>query len=197
MAVGHVQGAVRNAVDSALNRIPGAALSLFTPSEDFNRLRQVSRQLMQTDFQTEWNFRLEIEGAPADFDFYIKDISYSYFDIATDEEKYGAASYTWPTGDQCLRLSFTMRDNIDGRNTVFFSRWWGKVVGTGGTVGLPLGENGYVKGIMIYNIDVEGNEILSQVMNGYPIQVGDISRSRENGQFMELPVTLVQFSTLY
>lgn len=33
-------------------------------------------------------------------------------------------------------------------------------------------------------------------MNCYPIQVGEISRSRENGQFLEIPVTLAQFSTL-
>lgn len=65
---------------------------------------------MQTDFQTEWNFRLEIEDAPADFDFYIKDISYSYFDIATDKEKCGAASYTWPTGEFFQRLNRINRD---------------------------------------------------------------------------------------
>lgn len=195
-AAGRLEGVVRNALDSVLFRVPGQFWSLFSASEDFNRLRQVSRQLMQTAFQAEWNFRLEVEGAPTDFDFYVKDISYSHFDIATDEEQCGSASYAWPTADQPLRISFTMRDNIDGRNAVFFSQWWGKVIGPDGTVGLPFGPNGYVKRAMIYNIDVTGQETPSYAMNCYPIQVGEISRSRENGQFLEIPVTLAQFSTL-
>ena len=195
-ATGRLEGMARNAVDSLLFRVPGQIVSLFSVSEDFNRLRQVSRQLVRTDFQPEWNFRLDLEGAPADFDFYVKDVSYSHFDIATDEEQYGAASYVWPTADQPLRISFTMRDNIDGRNAVYFSQWWGKVVGPDGTVGLPRGPNGYVRKALIYNIDVTGKETLSYVMNCYPIQVGEISRSRENGQFLEIPVTLAQFSTI-
>lgn len=195
-AVGRLEGAARNAIDSVLFRIPGQYLSLFSASEDFNRLRQISHQLVKTDFQTEWNFRLELEGAPADFDFYVKDISYSHFDIATDEEQYGSASYVWPTADHPLRISFTMRDNIDGRNAVFLRQWWGQVVGPDGTVGLPFGLTGYVRKATIYNIDVTGLETPSHGMYCYPIQVGDISRSRENGQFMEIPVTLAQFSTL-
>lgn len=194
--VGRAQGEVRNALDSLLFRIPGALTSLFTASEDFNRLRQVSRQLVRTDFQAEWNFRLELEGAPADFDFYVKDITYSHFDIATDEEQCGAASYAWPTADQILRISFTMRDNVDGRNAAFLSRWWGQVVGADGTVGVPFGLNGYVRKAVIYNIDVTGLETPSYEMYCYPIQVGEISRSRENCQFAEIPVTLVQFSTI-
>jgi len=195
-AVGRVESAVQNAVDSVLFRVPGQFLSLFTKSEDFNRLRRVNRQLVHTEFQTEWNFRLDLEGAPSDFDFYVKDISYSHFDIATDEEQCGSAAYVWPTADQPLRISFTMRDNIDGRNAIFLSRWWGKVVAPDGTVGLPFGVDGYVKKAIIYNIDVMGQEIPSYGMNCYPIQVGEVSRSRENGQFLEIPVTLAQFSTI-
>lgn len=195
-AAGRLEGMARNAIDSVLFRVPGQIVSLFSASEDFNRLRQVSRQLVRTDFQTEWNFRLDLEGAPADFDFYVKDVSYSHFDIATDEEQCGSASYVWPTADQPLRISFTMRDNIDGRNAVFLSQWWGQVVGPDGTVGLPFGPNGYVRKAMISNIDVTGRETLSHAVNCYPIQVGDISRSRENWQFLEIPVTLAQFSTI-
>jgi len=195
-AEGYVVGRVRNALDSVLSQIPGGLLTIANPAEDFNRLRHINHQLVHTDFQGEWNFRLEIEGAPEDFDFYVKDITYSHFDIATDEERYGAASASWPTGDQPLRISFTMRDNIDGRNSVYFSTWWGSVISNNGTVGLPLGPKGYVRAARIYNIDVEGNETPSYGMNVYPIQVGELSRSRENGQFLEIPVTLVQFSTI-
>lgn len=194
--IGQAEGRIRNAAESVLFRIPVALTSLFTASEDFNRLRQVGRQLVRTDFQAEWNFRLALEGAPADFDFYIKDITYSHFDIATDEEQCGSASYSWPTADQCQRISFTMRDNIDGRNAAFLSLWWGQVVKEDGTVGLPFGLDGYVRKAVIYNIDVTGQEMPSCEMQCYPIQVGEISRSRENGQFAEIPVTLVRFSTI-
>jgi len=195
-AEGYAMGQVRNAIDSVIGKIPSSLISLANPAEDFNRLRHINRQLVHTDFQAEWNFRLHIDGAPPDFDFYVKDITYSTLDIATDEESYGAATNTWPTGDQPLRISFTMRDNIDGRNTMFFAAWWGQVVGSNGTVGLPLGLNGYVRQVVIYNITTEGNEIPYHVKQMYPIQVGEVSRSRENGQFTEIPVTLVQFSTI-
>ena len=195
-ATGRVMGIAQNYVDSLLSRIPGQFTSLFTPSEDFNRLRHINHQLVTTEFQGEWNFKLDIPGAPSDFDFYLKDISYGLFEVGTDEEHYGAAGYNWPNADQILRLSFTMRDNIDGRNQMFFHTWYAQALpADGGVVGLPLGPSGYVRKITVFNIDVEGTETPFISMNCYPIQVGEISRSRENGQFMEVPVTLAQFAS--
>lgn len=122
--------------------------------EDFNKLRNINKQLVQTDFLTEWNFRLDIpmkdmnawhklknidllkntkfqvwkdyrhlrnkeNFTEFDLDFYIKDITYGIVDIATDESKFGAASYVWPTGCNARRISFTCRDNRDGRVQYF------------------------------------------------------------------------------
>lgn len=219
-ARGLAQNAANNAINAGLSYVPaplrgvasGAAQSLlgsvglgggcvggsmYCVPEDFNKLRRINKKLVQTEFVHEWDFRLEIEGQPADFDLYIKDISYSGFEIGTDEEKYGIATYTWPTTDQPVRVSFTARDNYDLRIATFITRWAEQVKNNNGTVNLPFGISGYTKKMTIYNIKTSGEEIPLYNLLGYPIQYGDCTRSHENCAFMEMPVTLVSFSTMY
>ena len=165
-------------------------------SEDFNRLRRLVRQLVATDFAKEWLFRLELEGEPAEFDLFVKDISYSMFETSTDDEQIGSATLVWPTANQTIRISMTVRDHQDGRIRRFVKSWNEKVVHPDGTVGLPYGVDGYVKKCRIYSQTEEGAESVDEELEVYPIQCGEVSRSRENGQFLEFPVTFVQFSTL-
>lgn len=217
-AIGQVRNTARNAVDNAINQglsyVPapwrgiargaingaigglGASGSMYSEPEDFKKLRQINKKLVQTEFVHEWDFRLEIDGQPADFDLYVKDLSYSGFEIGTDEENCGIATYTWPKVDQPHRISFTARDNYDMRVAAFIHEWADMVTGKNGTVYLPFGKDGYVKNIKVYNIKSSGAEILLYEQYGYPIQYGECTRSHENCAFMEMPVTLVAFSTI-
>lgn len=165
--------------------------------EDFNRLRQTSRKLMRTSFQPAWLFRLVVPGAPTDFDLYVKDITFPYFDINVDEEMVGASAITWPTGEQAHRISMTVRDNVDQRVATFLRTWAHQVVKTDGTVGLPYGTNGYVRNVSIYMQSRNGTERLVCTREMYPVQCGEVSMSRDNtGEHLEIPVTFAQFTNL-
>ena len=165
-------------------------------TEDFNKLRLLTKPLVKTDFQKDWLFRLAIDGEPSEFDLFVKDISYGVFETATDEEQYGSASIAWPTANQTMKITMTVRDHIDGRVQAFLKAWNGKVVHSDGTVGLPYGPDGYVRNVKIYNLTEAGGESLTCSYEMYPIQCGEVARSREKGEFMEFTATFVQFSTL-
>ena len=165
--------------------------------EDFNQLRQTARKLMRTSFQPAWLFRLVVPSAPDDFDLYVKDITFSHFDINVDDEMVGSATFSWPTAMQSLRVSMTVRDNVDQRVAKFLRSWAAEVVHTDGTVGLPYGSSGYVRNVSIYTQTPNGTERLVCTREMYPIQCGEVSMSRDNtGEHMEMPVTFAQFSNL-
>lgn len=210
---GSLRGAANTLVNDLINGSPlgsildgsllGGGVSgcdggaMYSEPEDFNQLRLINKKLVSTEFVLEWNFRLEIEDQPEDFDLYIKDISYSGFETSADEERYGSATYSWPMSDQPLRISFTARDNADLRIAMFLHDWQNMTINANGTVNVPFGINGYAKKARVYHIKSSGEEIpLYQIM-AYPTQFGECSRSHENGAFMEMPVTLTVFSTLY
>lgn len=164
--------------------------------EDFNACKQMSKKLMRTTFQPEWLFRLEVSGAPSDFDLYVKDISYPHFDIVTDDEQVGSATLSWPKSEQAVQISMNVRDNTDQRVAKFLRSWAHQVVHIDGTVGLPYGATGYVKDVSVYVQTPNGTETLVCKREMFPIKCGEISMSRENSAWMEIPVTFSQFSTL-
>lgn len=192
-ASGYVEGQIQRGIDAVMDRIPGKLLSFLYPHEDFNRLRLINHQLVHTDFAKEWNFSVSIEGAPADLDFYVKDINYGFLDANVDEEQYGSTSVPWPQSRNTYKFTMNMRDNEDARVQKFFIEWFGLTFpNDNGTVGLPYGDGGYIKKISIMNLDIEGTEtILIPGIDCFPTQIGDISRSRENGAFFEFPVSMV------
>lgn len=163
--------------------------------EDFNRLRLLARQLVRTPFQKDWLFRLELEGEPAGFDLYVKDVSYSPIEVMTDDEPCGATTMTWPTGRTPARLTATVRDDEDGRIASFVDAWCERAAPGSGVVGLPYGVNGYVKKVRVYNLKDDGSERLAGEWEMFATGRGESARSRENGTFMEFQISLVQFST--
>ena len=196
-AIGYIDSKIQQGIDYLFSKIPGNLLSLFYAHEDFNRLRLINHQLVQIDFVKEWNFSISIDGAPLDLDFYIKDITYGLLDSNNDETQVGSVAFSWPTNQNSTRISLNMRDNEDLRCFNFMRSWYEKVFpgGFDGTVGLPYGEGGYLRRVTIKDLDIEG--IPTQVFSGlcYPSQCGECSRSHENGNFMEFPVTLINFSS--
>ncbi|MBQ9406348.1 MAG: hypothetical protein IJU37_06360 [Desulfovibrio sp.] len=182
---------------------------MFNPSKEkeeklakyFSMMRRVNRRLVRTDFLQSWNFRLAIAGAPTDFDFYVKDITYGILDVATDEARIGTAAYVWPSGKNALRVSFTVRDDRDRRIQTFFIQWSDCVFPKDGTVNTPYactkaGQTGYLKAVALYEIDNYGDEVKHWTYHMYPTNVGEASRSRETGEFFEIPVTLTEFSSI-
>lgn len=158
-------------------------------AEDFNKLRLIAKKLVRTTFQRQWQFRLDIDGAPSDLDFYVKDVSYTAREISTDEEQCGATVLTWPKGITPVRISVTMRDNMDERIRKWVIEWMDTIVYPDGTVGLP---SDYVRTARKYIVAEDSSETLSDTWQVFPVSIGDISQSRDSDDFLEFPITFVQ-----
>ena len=163
--------------------------------EDFSTLRQLVKKLVLTDFQKDWLFSVSIDGAPDDLDMYVKDVSYKPLGISTESDNVGSVGYSYPKNFEEIQVSITFCDNSDGRIYSWLKQWMQKVVHTDGTVGLPYGDDGYLKNVVINNMTEDGKTTGSETFEMYPITIGEISRSRENGKFMEFPVTFQAFTT--
>lgn len=162
--------------------------------EDFNKLRSMAHQLVQTRFKHVWQFKLVIDGAPSDFDIYVKDISYGPTEIENDGVKVGGRVLTYPTGAQPVSLSMTVRDNEDERVSKWFDAWALKVAKSDGTMGLPYSSDGYVKKVKRYFVDADGTEEERDTWEMFPVQRGDVTETREGtGSFLEFAITFIQF----
>ncbi len=190
----NIVSGVNNLLENGLSSLISGGWS--GEREDFNAMRQMAHKLVRTQFQPEWLFRLDVAGAPADFDLYVKDITYSHFDIQTDDEQIGSATMSWPTAEQALQISMTVRDNVDQRVANFLRAWAHQVIHPDGTVGLPYGTDGYVRNVLVYTQSPGGTEHLVCSREMYPIQCGEVTQSRENSAWMEIPVTFTQFTNL-
>lgn len=162
--------------------------------DDFNNLRMMVHQLVHTDFAYQCDFHISIDGFEDSLDMYVKDVSYGLLEIQTDDEQYGALTYTWPTSQNVQRISMTVRDDYRGTVVNVLKEWAQQVVHPDGTVGLPYGGGGYVKRAQIFDQAADGKERFVCSCEVYPTQCGEISRSRDSCEFVEMPVTLVQFA---
>ena len=163
-------------------------------SEDFNRLRLKVHTLVGTDFKQAWAFKLDIDGQPADMDIYVKDITFGPTEIANDPVKVGGKTLTFPTGAEPVSLSMTVRDHRDERVAKFFDDWATEVVNADGTVNLPgIDGSGYVRKAKRYALNEDGTEDLRNTWGIFPVQRGDVTESREDGMFLEFPMTFIQF----
>jgi hypothetical protein len=162
-------------------------------AEDFNKRKLIARKMGKTDFKQSWQFRLEIEGQPEDFDIYVKDITHGPTEIENDPTKAGGRTLTYPTGAAPVNLSMTVRDHQDERIAQWFDAWTAKVVNADGTLNLPYGQDGYVKKVKRFRQDKDDAETLTNTWEMYPVQRGDVTESRDEPGMLEFPITFIQF----
>ena len=163
-------------------------------AEDFNKLRLTTRKMVKTPYKQGWQFRIEIEGEPIDFDIYVKEASHGPTEVNTEEDQYGGQTLTWPTGSAPVELALTLRDHEDERVAKWFDAWSAKVVFADGTVGLPYGSDGYVKKVKRYSLVDDGRrEELRETWEMYPIKRGDVTESREDAKHLEFTAVFRQF----
>lgn len=162
--------------------------------EDFNRLRIIAQELSKIPFKQSWQWRIDIDGAPADFDFYAKEITFGPIEIETEADKLGGKVITWPTGAAPVTISMTMRDHEDRRIYRWFEQAAARIfVGNTGLFNMPVD---YLLTMRRYAIDSNGGETLSDQWQVYPTQLGDVTESREDPGFLEFPITFTQFASL-
>lgn len=154
-------------------------------------MRRISKQMVQTKFKEGWQFRVEIEGAPADWDLYCKELSQTPIELEVEAKRVGAHYLSYLTGAQPVGVSLTMRDNEDGRIYSWYEDWVGKVVYPDGTWGLPID---YLRTCKIFARRHDGSEYLRQQLRVQPLTIGELTESVESsGGLLEFPITMVEF----
>lgn len=164
--------------------------------EDFNKLRMISKKLVQTAFALTWQFRIEIEGQPPDFELFVKDVSYCPIEVQTEEIRVGAQILTYPVASAPVSVSMTMREHEDRRIHTWFAEKIQKVLNADGTVNLPDGGGKYVMEMKRFSILRDSSEVETDLWHVYPTKLGDITESVATPEHLEFPITFMQFRSL-
>ncbi|EHU8077706.1 TPA: hypothetical protein ACMDRZ_003062 [Vibrio cholerae] len=164
---------------------------------DFNREKMLVKKMVRTYFQHQWQFRIEIEEQPLDFDIFVKDVTYGAIEIEYEAVKAGVNQLQFPVGKMPVSISMTVRDHDDERIHKWFMEWAGKAVNPDGTVNPPLNpETKWIRDWKKYTLIHKGTafeEVLSETYAVAPVQLGDITQSYGEHAFKEFPLTVIQF----
>ena len=179
----------RFASNNALTRSGGGVTGGGDPN--LATMRQLSKQLVHTKFAEPWQFRVEIEGAPGDWDLYCKEVVQTPIELETEQKRVGAHYLSYLNGAQPVGLSLTMRDHEDGLIYNWFNDWVAQVVFPNGTWGLPAD---YLRTCKIFKRKHDGSEYLRQELRVQPLTLGELTETVElSGGLLEFPVTMVEF----
>jgi hypothetical protein len=160
--------------------------------EDLNQLRLITRRLAQIEFAESWQWRIEIDGAPGEFDFFAKDVTYGPIEIETEAEKIGPKTFTIPTGAAPVSVSMTMKDTPERLIYNWFAEKTNKIFFGDGRVHMPIE---YLLNFRRYSLTHHGDKLTDE-WQVIPTQLGDVTESREDPGFLEFPTTFVQFISL-
>lgn len=156
-----------------------------------SRSRRLSQQLVRTPFQQGWQYRVEIDGMPSDFDLYGKDITYGAFTIEYEAKEIGTQSIHHPTHKTAGLVTMTVRDHADGRVEKFFIKAASKVVNPDGTVNLP---HEYLLTMKLYYLQDDGGETLAHQWEVSPAECGEITKSRASlNEFVSFPISFQKY----
>lgn len=209
MPISKVQKTLHGKVNQVASSLPGEAQALINSlpgalsggggggggggaaDPNLATMRTFSKKMVQTAFREVWQFRVEVDDAPGDWDLYCKEIVQTPIELEANTQRVGAHYLSYLSSAQPVSLSMTMRDNEDGRIYDWFSDWVDTVVYPDGTWGLPVD---YLKTLKIYVRDNQGGEYLRQELRVQPMVLGEITETVERtGSLLEFPVTLLEF----
>jgi len=179
---------------------PNPAASRTTPTTttprrygdaNLSAMKALSKRMVHTHFREGWQYRVEIEGAPADWDLYCKDVSFTPIELEAAEQRVGAHYLNYLNGIRPVAVSMTLRDNQDGRIVDWFEDWTSKVVAPSGTWSLPAD---YLRTLRLFRLDYNGGATLYKELRVQPQMCGELTESVEpGGGLLEFPVTVQEF----
>ncbi|HHO0939032.1 TPA: hypothetical protein ACRTTK_003068 [Aeromonas hydrophila] len=156
-----------------------------------SRQRRMAHQLVMTPFQQGWQYRVEVSGMPADFDIYVKDITYGSFQIEYEAKEIGTLQVQNPTHRTAGLVTLTVRDHQDARVENFFTKAANRVVNPDGTVNLP---KDYLLNMRLYLLQEDGGEKLYKEWDVAPAECGDITRTRSAlSEFVSFPISFQKY----
>lgn len=152
--------------------------------------RQISKRMVETEYRLPWQFRLEIEEAPQNFDILVKEISQEPFTIQTDAFNIGAIPFNIPKTSEPVTLTATCYETEDESIYRWFESRVGKVVNSDGTFNHPAE---YLLKCKIYRRMKDGSEVLRQNMLMIPTKLGSLTESLDSKENLEFPLTFMEF----
>lgn len=158
--------------------------------------KKAMQAFMAKPWQQGWQWYVEIEadGAPADFDLYVKDIDYGEGSIDVDTFRVGSGSIAKPTYSSAGEITMTVRDDENGTMRKAIDRLLAKVKNKDGTLNIPAD---YVFKMKIYDLDGNGKKTLRNTYQVFPTKKGSINQSRENGAaILSYPIIFQKFMSV-
>ena len=160
----------------------------------YQQAKQSARQFMSTPFIQGWQWCIEADNAPFDFDIYVKDVDFGAGSVDADVFQIGSGSIALPTFSSAGEVNLTVRDHSDLRICKWFDRQIAKVRNNDGTINLP---SDYVFNLKVYTISEFGTKTLLSSMQVFAIKKGNFALSREGANtFLSVPLTFQKFSTI-
>lgn len=152
-----------------------------------------SQKLVETPFKQGWQWMIEVDEQPPDFEIYVKDIEYGGGSIDADVTAIGGGSIAKPVSANAGEVTMTVRDHGDGRVKKWFDTMLAKVKNPDGTVNLP---KDYVFNLKIYNVLPTGEKILDETIRVFAVKCQISLNYEQHGEYISYPITLQKFSTI-
>ncbi|WP_050978651.1 hypothetical protein [Edwardsiella tarda] len=166
--------------------------SALTPSVEMLHCRELIRKLMMIRFAQGWQWCVEADGMPPEFDMFVKDITYGGGTVETEPRQIGAGEFNKPTYRSSGTITMTVRDDEDMLIATWFDRQKAKITNPDGTINLP-GE--YLFTIRIYQLTQIG-KVLDGEWAVMATQRGDCTRSRDQvSEFYSYTLTFTKYSS--
>lgn len=144
--------------------------------------------------QHTYKFQLEIESAPEDLKFFVREVTMSLGSLEIEEIQSGALRFGLPRAATVSRLELTLQIDEAGRVVDYFKEWRYTVLKRDGTFGVPFGSSGYVRQASILSLDDKYNpSYLFRRLQVFPETLGQLNFTTKQAEAMEAQVTLVQF----
>ena len=177
---------------AGIGNVPKAGAGATSSKGLLERQRRIIKKLVETPFQQGWQFRVDVDSMPADFDIYVKDITHGGLTIEFDSKQIGAQTFNMPTHKTAGKVTVTVRDHEDGRIEDWFRSQADKVLNKDGTVNLPPK---YLFKMRFYRLMSNGSERLAHEWLVSAAEYGEVPMSREGtGQFVSFPMSFQKFA---
>ncbi|UTM60412.1 hypothetical protein L4174_023805 (plasmid) [Photobacterium sp. CCB-ST2H9] len=151
------------------------------------------KKLVETPFQQGWQWTIEADDSPDDFEIYVKDIDFSLGSIDADVTNVGSGSIGKVVSSSAGEVTMTVRDNQDGRVKKWFQKLLKKVKNDNGTVNLP---KDYVFSLRVYSVNDAGDKTLYETIRVFAVKANINLTRDEPGNFISYPIIFQKFSTL-
>ena len=196
-------GIVDGFVDSYLNAAEGLVDDAFSvvdqllgtikPTPYQKVCKQHIKKLVDTPFRQGWQWVVEADHTPPDFDIYIKDLDLGLGSVDADTQAIGSGAIAKPTTASAGEITMTIRDHQDGRVLKWFRDRLGQVRNQDGTVNLPVD---YVFEIRVKMVDENGNISPWKKYRVFATGISTTLNYESQSEFINYSITLQKWSSV-